>query len=142
MKVITVLCLMFVAVAYSAPTFDSSLDAPWQLFKRLYAKEYSVAEEQHRREIWETNVAKIRTHNLEADLGLHTYTMKMNKYGDLAHEEFVKQMNGLKPTRLPVGSEVDHHTFLPLSNIEIPAAVDWRKQGYVTEVKDQGQCGK
>jgi len=141
MKVIIVLCLMFVAATYSAPTFDSSLEESWQLFKRLYAKDYSVAEEQQRREIWETNVANIRTHNLEADLGLHTYTMKMNKYGDLTHGEFVKQMNGLKPARLPVDSKVDHHTFLPPSNIEIPAAVDWRKQGYVTEVKDQGQCG-
>ncbi len=33
--------------------------------------------------IWEDNVAIIRKHNLEADLGLHTYTLGMNKYGDL-----------------------------------------------------------
>jgi hypothetical protein len=33
--------------------------------------------------IWEDNVAIIRKHNLEADLGLHTYTLGMNKYGDM-----------------------------------------------------------
>ncbi|CAF0920977.1 unnamed protein product [Didymodactylos carnosus] len=140
MKVIIALCLMFVAV-YSASTFDSSLEDSWKLFKHVHSKEYSTSEEQNRRATWEANVAKIRTHNLEADLGVHTYTMKMNRYGDLTHHEFVKQMNGLKTSRRPVGSEVDHHTFIPLSNVEIPAAVDWRKQGYVTEVKDQGQCG-
>ncbi|CAF1052912.1 unnamed protein product [Didymodactylos carnosus] len=141
MKVVIALCLMFVAAVYSAPTFESSLDQSWELFKRVHAKDYSVAQEQYRRGVWEANVAKIQTHNLEADLGVHTYTMKMNKYGDLTHQEFVKQMNGLKSAGRTVDGKIDRHTFIPLSNIEIPAAVDWRKQGYVTGVKDQGQCG-
>ena len=32
---------------------------------------------------WEANIDIIRKHNLEADLGLHTYTLGMNKYGDM-----------------------------------------------------------
>ena len=36
-----------------------------------------------RRSIWETNLAKIRQHNLQADMGLHRFTMGMNKFGDL-----------------------------------------------------------
>jgi len=139
MKVlILTLCALFVGT-YCSPTFDSSLDEPWSLFKQVYEKTYTGAEEQSRRAAWESNVALIRAHNLEADLGVHTYTLGMNKYGDMTLEEFVKQMNGLKMTNDRQSG--DRHTFMPPSNVEIPASVDWRKEGYVTEMKDQGQCG-
>ena len=36
-----------------------------------------------RRSIWEGNVRMIHLHNLEEELGLHTYTMKINQFGDL-----------------------------------------------------------
>jgi len=102
-------------------------------------KNYLLGEEQSRRAAWEANVATIQAHNFEADLGMHTYTLGMNVYGDMTHEEFVKQMNGFQMSE--VRQSGDRHTFLPPSHIEIPASVDWRKEGYVTGVKDQGQCG-
>lgn len=36
-----------------------------------------------RRNIWEDNVRMIQKHNLEADMGLHTFTMKVNHFADL-----------------------------------------------------------
>jgi len=141
MKAIFVLCVLFVG-AYCAPMLDEQLGNPWALFKRVHKKQYaSVEEETSRRAIWEANVAKIRKHNLEADLGVHTYTMKMNAFGDLTHEEFKKQMNGFKMSAKVDKSEFDHHTFIAAAHVTLPAAVDWRKEGYVTPVKDQGQCG-
>jgi len=138
MKVLILLCAVLVG-AFCFPTFDSSLDDAWNLFKQTYEKVYSANDEQNRRAIWEANVAKIRSHNLEADLGVHTYTLGMNKYGDMTNEEFVKQMNGFKMTEDRQSG--DRHTFIAPSNVKIPASVDWRKEGYVTPVKDQGQCG-
>jgi len=139
MKVFIALCILFVG-AYCAPMIDNQLNNAWTLFKHVHQKQYnSFEEETTRRNIWETNLDKIRQHNLEADIGIHTYSLGMNRFGDLTHEEFKKQMNGFK-----VSSETnnfDHHTFLAPAHVTIPDTVDWRKEGYVTAVKDQGQCG-
>jgi cathepsin L len=139
MKAFIAICLLFVCV-YSAPTFNTELDAPWNLFKRTFGKQYSSAEEEiNRRSIWEDNLAMIRNHNLEADLGVHTFTLGMNQFGDMTNAEINKQMNGLDISLK--NNDGDRHTFLPPSNIELADAVDWRTKGYVTPVKDQGQCG-
>ncbi len=45
------------------------------------------------RSIWEANVDIIRKHNLEANLGLHSYTLGMNKYGDLVGFHHVFRFN-------------------------------------------------
>ncbi|CAF1504797.1 unnamed protein product, partial [Didymodactylos carnosus] len=82
MKVLIALCVLFIG-AFSAAAFNTANDDGWNLFKQVHSKQYTNEQEVHRRSVWESNLQKIRTHNLEADLGVHTYTMKMNKYGDL-----------------------------------------------------------
>jgi len=139
MKVIIALCFLFVCV-YSAPTFDATLDTTWALYKRTYDKQYADVEEITRRSIWEDNIEIIRKHNIEADLGLHTYTLGMNKYGDMTIREFVKQMNGLDLSlNLSFVGTCDQ--FVAPANFKRPDAIDWRTKGYVTPIKDQGQCG-
>lgn len=141
MKAVLALCFLFIGV-YCAPVVDETRNSQWELFKRVHEKTYATVEEEaNRRTIWEANLAKIEKHNLEADLGLHTYTLGMNRFGDMSNEEFKKQMNGLKISANEQTADFDRHTFLAPSNVQIPDAVDWRKQGYVTPIKDQGQCG-
>jgi len=41
-----------------------------------------------RRQIFEDNVRYIQAHNLEADRGLHTYTLGMNEFGDMVSFRF------------------------------------------------------
>jgi cathepsin L len=66
-----------------------------------------------------------------------SYTVAMNKFGDMSTEEFGKTMCGYKPqmrasARFP--SEVPRSDF-------VGDSLDWRQKGAVTGVKDQGQCG-
>ncbi|CAF1428998.1 unnamed protein product, partial [Didymodactylos carnosus] len=146
MKSILLVVLLFVVTVFGLPTtlLSASLDQPWNLFKQLYGKVYtSTEEETDRRKIWEKNLEKIRKHNLEADLDLYSYKMGVNKFTDWTHDEVVRKMiGGFRPElRTTSNNNHDHHTFLPPSDIRIPAEVDWRKEGYVTEVKDELQCG-
>lgn len=46
-----------------------------------------IDENKHRRLVWEENLEFINQHNLEASLGKHTYTVKMNKYGDMVNQD-------------------------------------------------------
>jgi hypothetical protein len=36
--------------------------------------------------VFKNNVAMINQHNLEADLGLHSYTLEINKFADMVHD--------------------------------------------------------
>ncbi|XP_067655581.1 cathepsin L-like [Haliotis asinina] len=126
-----------VVTVLAAVAVTADLNKEWDIFKSIYNKEYPTkADEANRHMVWLNNVKYIQTHNLEADRGLHSYRLGINEYADLTTEEFVKQMNGLRMTNTTGGS-----TFQPTSVVEIPAEVDWRAKGYVTEVKNQLRCG-
>lgn len=112
-------------------------DASWHVWKKTHSKVYADdGEERVRYIVWQDNMRKIIEHNA-AKKG---YELAMNHYGDLTNEEFRMKMNGFmgkadfNMTRKGV-------TFLPPSNVQVPTSVDWRKEGYVTPVKNQKQCG-
>lgn len=124
------------AMALSASLLD--LDREWLLYKQYYNKVYTPEAESVRRVIWESNLKMVEQHNLEADRGLHSYRMGMNAFGDLTNQEFVAMMNGYRMS----ANRTAGATYLPPSNVgDLPSEVDWRTKGYVTPVKNQGQCG-
>lgn len=135
---LTIACVLL-AAALAAP-FTAELDGEWEAYKTTHNKQYNSDIEPLRRLIWEGNVRKIDLHNLEADRGVHTYWLGMNEYGDMTTEEFVAVMNGY---RRNISRSVCGKFQAPL-NVEVtdlPETVDWREKGYVTKVKNQGQCG-
>jgi len=139
MQSISVLAVL--AIAFSCTlALDVTLNDQWKLWKNVNNKRYSEAEEQVRRDVWETNLKIVQDHNIQADLGVHSYYLGMNKFADLTITEFVKMMNGYNAT-LRTQRNPNRRVHYRNPKVPLPDTVDWRDKGYVTDVKDQGQCG-
>merc|ERR1712180_175264 len=115
----------------------TGLDSQWEDFKSKYVKVYSVEEEAARRAIWEDNYDFIERHNAAYEAGLETYSVGENEQNDLTHIEFTSMLTGLQFMELRGLNPV----FQPLNYSDVRSEVDWRTDGYVTPVKNQGQCG-
>lgn len=76
-------------------------------------------------------------HNREYSQGKHGFTMAMNAFGDMTTEEFRQVMNGFQKHKHKRSGKTFHAPLL----FNPPPSMDWREKGYVTGVKNQGQCG-
>jgi len=110
-------------------------DAAWEAYKTKFGKTYSGEEDAVRYARWKETVSEVHLHNTQyADVA--GYKQGVNQFADMSLEEFKATMLTLKvPEDRKKGK-----LFVP-SNDPLPNSVDWREQGYVTKVKNQGQCG-
>lgn len=132
--------LAFGALLPSKIKRDSGLIFNWEKYKEFHGKEYSGLVDLQRKKIYLTNSQKILQHNQKYAEGLVTFEMEMNHFGDVAPKEFRAMMNGFKPN-FNESKASQGAVFLTANFAVAPAEVDWRKHGYVTPVKNQGQCG-
>merc|ERR1719317_244481 len=82
---------------------------------------------------WAAFKNKYEKHNAEHKAGKHSYWLGVNQFADLTNDEFVDLHTGFRAVE---GMET-----ADLSNVKAPLTMDWRTQGAVTPVKNQGQCG-
>jgi len=140
MRLVILSIALMISCASAASLFDVTLDGVWQKFKLEHGKQYVDSEEETLRRLqWEANLKYVNQHNQEAALGKHTFTVKMNKFGDLSSAEFGRLYNGYNMTKDMKKTLGNKYVREP--SFKVPDSVDWRTQGYVTPVKDQGQCG-
>ncbi|XP_073004267.1 cysteine protease XCP1-like [Typha latifolia] len=128
----------FSIIGYSEDDL-SSRDKLIELFESWmskHGKSYAGFEEKLRRfEVFKDNLMHIDETNKKTS----SYWLGLNEFADLSHEEFKEMYLGIKgglPRRRDVSS-----TFKYQDVVDIPKSVDWRKNGAVTNVKNQGQCG-
>lgn len=114
----------------------------WGLYER-WTSHHSVSrslKEKHKRfNVFKANARHVHnTNKLDKP-----YKLTLNKFADMTNYEF---------RSFYAGSKISHHrmfqgerlgTNFMYENVDdIPPSVDWRARGAVTDVKDQGQCGK
>merc|ERR1712121_160686 len=112
----------------------SAYDQAWEEYKLEFNKVYTAAEEPTRYAIWKKQNDEVDLHNA---LYGHEFTLAINELSDLSEEEYKKFY--LSSLIVPEGPS--NATMYVPTNEPIPNAVDWRSQGLVTGVKNQGQCG-
>ncbi|KAJ4827921.1 Senescence-specific cysteine protease sag12, partial [Turnera subulata] len=100
---------------------------------RLYK---DTEEKQNRYMIFKENVKRIDEFNNGVDRG---YKLGVNKFADLTNAEFRALHFGYKRPFLNSTSSSPSFRYGNVS--AVPASKDWRKEGAVTPVKDQGSCG-
>jgi C1A family cysteine protease len=139
MKTFALLLLGLVAVSASLEHFHSSEEYyrhNFASFMATHNKKYAQDDIAYRFKVFKQNMDFIAEHN-KKNL---SYTLGMNKFGDMPFNEFHAKYTGYNQVKrdfirsrnapaLKLGSEAN------------PKQVDWRKNNAVTPVKDQGQCG-
>ncbi|CAH9094701.1 unnamed protein product [Cuscuta epithymum] len=121
-----------------------SMQALHQEWMTLHKKNYTHPNEHnHRFKIFEENVNYINTFNAKPN---KSYKLGINKFTDLTNDEFHKiYASGYKMVDKPRGLDTldpnDQKRFTVQDSSETNDYCDWEKEGAVTPVKDQGQCG-
>jgi hypothetical protein len=131
------ICLaLIVAPAFAAVHLtDQEVNDAFTRWMTKWGKSYATQEEYNlRREIFSQNIDHANDLNAKHMLigGEAVYGLTM--FSDMSKAEFKAQYLNAKPRPVVNGVEVP----APSS---IPNDIDWRNQGAVTPVKDQGQCG-
>lgn len=111
------------------------VDALFAAWKQTHGKFYASAiEDEMRRAVFEENARLVAAHNSRNDV---SFTMELNKFADLTWAEFKNWYLGA-----PQNCSATHKSStLVKYDDEVPEEKDWRTQGAVTPVKNQGKCG-
>ncbi|XP_026277482.2 procathepsin L [Frankliniella occidentalis] len=140
MKVLIVLAACVLAAMAAIPS-DMEIKAHWESFKATHAKTYANAvEEAYRAKVFKENAIRIAKHNDRFASGDVTFKVGYNQYADMHTHEVTEKMNGFRMEMKKPSAQVHKASNMSVS-WPWSKKVDWRSQGYVTPVKDQGQCG-
>jgi len=124
------LFLAFVAVTFALT--ESQYRREFQKFQQKHSKVYSAVEFRQRYETFKRNLDFVNNHDESKG-----FSVAMNEFGDLTVEEFASIYNGLD---MRPRDTVDN-SFWQEKAVSAPDTWDWRTEGAVTGIKNQGQCG-
>ena len=145
MLLITLCVSSIISLSSAAATVSSGLDHPlwseFSSFMETFDKTYSGEDELLARlNNFAHSHAKVQSHPIDS-----AYSIGINMYADMTEDEFRESVGGscfVSPDYTGYYKRNTHCTkYIPDSTTDLPDTVDWRDDGAVTDVKDQGQCG-
>ncbi|GLJ20661.1 hypothetical protein SUGI_0376210 [Cryptomeria japonica] len=118
---------------------DETLFQIYERWQSEHGKAYNGLDEKETRfHIFKSNLLYIDVQNRKNN----SFSLGLNQFADLTHDEFKSMYLGT------VFRSSRHHSntspsirYKYIEGEQMPESVDWRKNGAVTEVKDQGTCG-
>jgi len=148
-RVALLVVLLFGCVCVLEAFKSENIRTEFDLWMKEHSKSYSHREYNNRFLVFAENYKKIQQHNANP---LKTFTMGMNKFGDLTHEEFKKYyLGGINPSLLTAEDRQRIEAEQEQSKLRrnekptgkpLPQNWDWSQNDTVVSyVKDQGQCG-
>lgn len=133
MKVVLLLLSALALASASVPTFKSQFEA----FEYQHGKSYSDSAERVKRfSIFMKNLKEIEEHNRNPK---SSYKKALNKFADMTQEEFSETMNGYINAPKPGAAFASSAKNVKVE--DLPESKDWRDEGAISDVKDQGYCG-
>jgi len=103
-------------------------------YVQSFQKVYSSGDFSRRYEAFKFNLDYVEAWNAESN----GVVLEMNRFADLTIEEYKEAYLGLK---YDFEDHVSQNEYTPDYTAALPDTVDWRTQGAVTPIKNQGQCG-
>jgi len=128
---VQILCLLIATAFAAVDETDANLLREWQDYKVAFGKSYASEDEHSNRlSIFAANHKFIT--EFPTDRG---FSVGHNEFSDMTNAEFRARFNGMNISAKPT------HKKSRFSVKATAGDVDWRKEGAVTGVKNQGQCG-
>ncbi|KAJ8772838.1 hypothetical protein K2173_028015 [Erythroxylum novogranatense] len=116
---------------------DDEVMAIYEEWLAKHGKAYNgLGEKERRFQIFKDNLRFIDEHNSEN----HTYRVGLNRFADITNEEYRAVYLGARREGKKRLSKITSR-YAPRVGESLRDSVDWRKEGAVAEVKDQGSCG-
>ena len=139
-KQLIFLALTFAFLAHARkPSWFQLDNYTFEQYVTDFRKGYTAGSSEYaaRKAVFEAKLEDIRKHNANPN---NSYKRGVNHMSDFHSHEYGRLLGHVKAPRNMLGSAM----LASPANVDVsslPDSVDWRKEGVVTAVKDQGRCG-